>query len=258
MKNAFLRSFWRFTIGNALRLVAKIELVGQENIPTDGPNVVIVNHFSYLDPLILMARLPMNVRFMAAVEMTKIRFMSHLLRVFEGIPVWRGQVDREALKVAATHLENGGNIGVFPEGGIIPELQERVARGEKIVDVPNTKSRLPAILAAPRPGTAYVAVNTDAKLLPIALIGTEQLEGNLKRFPFRRTRVQIKIGKPFGPFAVDPALRGRAKRRELDAFGTVMMQHIAQLLPEQQRGDFTKNCTKTPQTHTQSKIGLPS
>ena len=148
--------------------------------------------------------------------MTRIPFFSHLLKVYEGIPVWRGQVDREALRVAERHLASGGNIGVFPEGGIIPELQARVARGEKIVDVPNTKSRIPAVLAEARPGTAYVAVNSGARILPIAMVGTEKLEGDMKRFSlrealWRRTPVEIRIGKPFGPFVVEEGLRGRAR-----------------------------------------------
>lgn len=238
MVNRFLRLFWRFVIGNGLRLVARIELNGLEHVKGDGPFIIIANHFSYWDPLILMSRLPLRARFMAAVEMTKIPVFSHLLKVFEGIPVWRGQIDRDALKSAESHLANGGNIGVFPEGGIIPELQERVARGEKIVDVPNTKSRIPPILAAARPGTAYVAVNSNAKILPVALIGTEILEQNLKQFPWRRTPIEIRIGPPFGPLAVDSTLRGRAKRRELDKFGDLMMQQLALLLPHDQRGPY--------------------
>lgn len=238
MKNQLLRPFWRFVLGNGLRLVANIKVTGVEHTRGDSAHIVIVNHFSYLDPIILMSRLPMRVRFMAAIEMTRIPFMSHLLDVFEGIPVWRGQVDREALKSAESHLAEGGNIGVFPEGGIIPELQEKVARGEKIVDVPNSKSRIPPILANARPGTAYVAINSDAKILPIAIIGSEQLEGNLQRFRFRRTPIEICIGKPFGPLKVEPTLRGRAKRRELDRLGIEMMQQIANLLPSQQRGPF--------------------
>ena len=258
MSYRFQRIFWRTTLSLALKPFVRVRVSGLEHLEQSGPLIIVCNHFSYWDPIILMSSLPLRVRFMAAIEMTRIPFFSHLLKVFEGIPVWRGQVDREALKVAENHLAAGGNIGVFPEGGIIPELQARVARGEKIVDVPNTKSRIPAVLAEARPGTAYVAVNSDARILPIALVGTEKLEGDLRRFSllraqWRRTQVEIRIGAPFGPFTVEEGLRGRAKRRELDRMGRQMMQHIADLLPEDQRGVYHRTAdsaetTSPPQT----------
>ena len=80
MKNAILRKFWRFTLSNALRPFTKIHVTGLENIEHDGPFIVICNHFSYWDPIILLSKLPLRVRFMAAIEMTRIPFFSHLLR----------------------------------------------------------------------------------------------------------------------------------------------------------------------------------
>lgn len=218
----------------------KITVKGIENLPEEGtmPLVLVANHFSYLDPLILMSRIPRRARFLAAIEMTRIFFFSHILKVFEGIPVWRGKVDRTAMRTSIKHLEDGGILGIFPEGGIIPELQEKVARGEKIVDVPNSKSRLPAVLGNARPGTAYIAAQANAYMLPVAMIGTQNIEANIKRFPWKRTHVTIVIGKPYGPIKVDPALKGRAKRKQLEEYSDLMMSEIAELMPVENRGRY--------------------
>ena len=63
--------------------------------------------------------------------------------------------------------------------------------------------------------------------LPFSVL--KRLEGDLKRLSLQRTPVEIRVGKPFGPLAIDPTLRGRAKRRELDKLGKLMMTHIARL-----------------------------
>ena len=262
MINQFLRSFWRTIITLAMFPFVKVTVKGLENLPEEGkmPLVLVANHFSYLDPLILMSRIPRRARFLAAIEMTKIFFFSHILKVFEGIPVWRGQVDRKAIKTSIRHLEDGGILGVFPEGGIIPELQEKVARGEKIVDAPNTKSRLPAVLANARPGTAYIAAQAEAYMLPVAMIGTQDIENNMKRFPWKRTHVNIVIGKPYGPIKVDPALKGRAKRRALEAYSDEMMASIAELMPVENRGPFVEgvrpksNAFASPLAHQQNNF----
>ena len=240
MVNQMLRAFWRTIITLAMFPFVKVDVEGIENLPEEGemPLVLICNHFSYLDPLILMSRIPRRARFLAAIEMTKIFFFSHILKVFEGIPVWRGQVDRKALRTSIQHLEKGGILGVFPEGGIIPELQEMVARGETIVDVPNSKSRFPAVLGNARPGTAYIATKANAFMLPVAMIGTQNIEGNIKKFPWTRTHVRIVIGKPYGPLVIDPSIKGRKRRRMLEEYSELMMAQIAELMPEEHRGAY--------------------
>lgn len=259
MINQFLRAFWRTVITLVMYPFVKVEVEGLENLPEEGemPLVLIANHFSYLDPLILMSRIPRRARFLAAIEMTKIFFFSHILKVFEGIPVWRGQVDRTALKTSIKHLEKGGILGVFPEGGIIPELQEAVARGEKIVNVANTKSRLPAVLANARPGTAYIAAQANAYMLPVAMIGTQNIEGNVKRFPWKRTYVKIVIGEPYGPMAIDPSIKGRKRRQLLEEYSDLMMAQIAELMPPEHRGAYVDGVRPKINANTQQFFKNP-
>ena len=236
MINQFLRSFWQNSITLIMFAFLKINVKGIENLPKEEmPLILFANHFSYLDPIILTSRVPRRARFLAASQMKKVFFFSHLLKVFKGIPVQRGKVDRDAIKVSINHLKDGGMLGVFPEGGIILELQEKIARGEEIVDIPNTKSRLPAVLGKARVGTAYIAAQANAYMLPIAMNGTQHIEANMKRFPWKRTEVTIVFGKPYGPIEIDPALKGRAKREALEAHSALMMEKIAELMPVENR-----------------------
>jgi len=77
-------------------------------------------------------------------------------------------------------------LGIFPEGG-----------------------NWATVLRFARPGTAYLAAQTGARILPIGLSGLNDI------FPLKfgkRPRVVFRIGKPFGPFRVEG--RGRERRRQ--------------------------------------------
>ena len=87
-----------------------------------------------------------------------------------------------------------------------------------------------------RPGTAYLAAQTGARILPVGLVGLNDV------FPLKlgkRAKIKFQIGKPFGPLKVDG--RGRERRRQLDAHGHQIMRNIAELLPEDKRGSYSDN-----------------
>lgn len=87
-----------------------------------------------------------------------------------------------------------------------------------------------------RPGTAYLAAQTGARILPVGLVGLNDV------FPLKwgkRAKIKFQIGKPFGPLKVKG--RGRERRRQLDEHGHVIMQRIAELLPEKKRGVYSDN-----------------
>jgi hypothetical protein len=60
---------------------------------------------------------------------------------------------------------------------------------------------------------------------------------NIRRW--KRTKVTMHIGPAFGPLTIDPALRGPARRQQIDAYGDEMMRHIAALMPVENRGFYT-------------------
>jgi 1-acyl-sn-glycerol-3-phosphate acyltransferase len=91
------------------------------------------------------------------------------------------------------------------------------------------------VLRPARPGTAYLAVESRAPLLPIGL------DGLLELFPWlgkgRRATVTVRIGKPFGPFEVGG--RRRERREALVAIGDEIMRRIAELIPPERRGVYS-------------------
>lgn len=228
------------------RLLMRIRIVGEENIPrTSGPLIVISNHFSWFDAPLLTVLLPFQPAFLIATESQRMLPVRLFTQIFNGIPIFRGRVDRGALRRALTVLSAGGVLGIFPEGGINPENAAKVARGEQINETYGHTSRLSGQLTHPKPGTALLAVSSNAPILPVALIGTEEVLGNLLRF--RRTPVTIVIGPAFGPLQLDPALQGRDRRQQLHDMAETLMQHIAVLFPPERRGPY-RNMNLNPQS----------
>lgn len=222
-------------------LLLQVKVVGLEHAPTKGPLIVIANHFSWFDAPLLTLYLPFRPVFIVASESQRFWYVRLFLRVFRGIPIWRGRVDRTALQTALELLRRGDVIGIFPEGGIDPRLAERRARGEPITETQGHISRLDAQLTHPEPGTAFLALQSGARILPVALIGTEKILGNV--MSGRRTKVIIHIGQVFDPTTVDLATVDREPqsnkpRRRLDRVADGIMQRIAVLFPPENRGPY--------------------
>ncbi|MEM7128124.1 MAG: lysophospholipid acyltransferase family protein [Chloroflexota bacterium] len=222
-----------------------VKISGEENIPqSDEPLILVANHFSWFDVPLLTALLPLKPVFMVATESRRMLSVRIFMRLFNGIPIWRGQVDRNAFVEAKHVLQHGGVLGVFPEGGIDPEKSSQASRGTVILDSRYTwVSRVSGQLTRPRPGTAFLAVDTDARLLPVGLLGTEKIADevfNWRRLLMRRSRiaVEIKIGPAFGPLTIDPALRGQERRNHINHLADTIMRKIAELFPPEKRGPY--------------------
>lgn len=217
----------------------KLTITGQEHLPDPaaGPLLIIFNHFSWYDAPLLATHFPLPARFMAARELQRRLFFRLCLRAFGAIPIWRGQVDRTALQTALAALQAHQPVAIFPEGGVDPAMTATIAQGVQILDSRGHISRQPAGLIAARPGVAFLAVHSQARILPVAVWGTQHLETNL-RYPWRRTPVTMRIGPAFGPLTVTEERRGPARRAQLDALGDVMMRRLAALMPAEHRGIY--------------------
>ena len=221
----------------ASRLLMSITVVGAENVPSSSePLIVISNHFSWFDAPLLTFQLPFQPAFLIATESQRMLPVRFFTRIFNGIPIFRGQVDRNAWRKALGVLNQGGVLGVFPEGGINPQNAELIARGEQINETYGHTSRLSGELTHPKPGTALLAAQSNARILPVALIGTEQVLGNLLRL--RRTPVTLHIGPAFGPLVLDASLKGQDRRKHIRTQAENLMQHIAVLFPPERRGPY--------------------
>ncbi len=225
------------------RLLFRVTIEGVENAPRSPHNLLVIsNHFSWFDAPILSLLLPFPPAYLIATEAMAKGWIRTFTTIFESIPIWRGQVDRKALTTAVTKLQAGGVVGIFPEGGVMPELAELVASGQQIPELRGNMSRASAQLMRAKAGVALLATMSGAQIMPVALIGSHQLMDNLKQR--RRTPITIRIGPTFGPLTLDPNAKGQARRQQLDDLSDEMMRRIAILFPLENRGYYTDQVTE--------------
>ena len=148
-----------------LSRVFRIEVVGAERIPADGPVILAANHASIWDPFILGVATPREIHYMAKAELFGPRLLAKVMRSLNAFPVERGGGDQAAMSEAGHLLAGGAVLGIFPQGTSKPELQIGWHRG-----------------------AARLALATGAPLVPVRLIGT-------RRLPLP-SRVRIVVGEP--------------------------------------------------------------
>ncbi|MDR0336507.1 MAG: MFS transporter [Planctomycetaceae bacterium] len=115
----FNASFIIFSLRILLHVVYRPKFVGLENIPKEGGALLISNHISLLDGLLLYAASPRNIRFLAFEPMVP-KFFEGCVRETGLIKLLPGNPKRivQALKAAREALKNGEVVGIFAEGGI--------------------------------------------------------------------------------------------------------------------------------------------
>ena len=114
-----LEKFYHFGAKLLVRIVYDCQFKGFENIPKQGPAVIIINHVSYVDGLILNAAMPRDVRYIIAEEVYKQPFVHYFMRLDRAIPIAPNRESvKKALAIASEALQNGEIVGIFPEGQI--------------------------------------------------------------------------------------------------------------------------------------------
>lgn len=211
-RRQFIRRALKSGIAMAFGLLADVKINGRENLPKQGPLIVVGNHFNFLDPLMFIHLLPYPVEFVGGAKMPNAPAATHFLqRLFGVIPTARGTVSRDTLYGAESILEQKGVLAIFPEGG-----------------------SWATVLRPARPGAAFLAVRNAAPILPIGIDGTVGFFKNLRK---GRVPVTLNIGKPFGPLNAQPGRR--PSRDELDEVGHTIMRSIAPLIPPERRGFYS-------------------
>ncbi len=212
-RRRIIRRALRALIRAAFGILSDFRVTGVDNLPSEGPLLVIGNHFSFLDPVALIGSMPYPMEFIGGTVMPNAPgAVSWLARVYGVLPVHRGSVSRDTLNASRKVLQQKGVLGVFPEAGSWAK-----------------------ILRPARPGAAFLASATDARVLPVGLHGLTEFFPRIRRG--RRPQVCLQIGKPFGPFFVSE--RGENDRQRLAEIGHEMMRSIAQLIPAEERGHYS-------------------
>lgn len=161
----------RWFVQTAIHLLFDTRVSGRQNLP-NGNCIIVANHLSWLDHLLLMTVLPAEPRpfLIGASQSICSPFKDWLVRTFGGVvPVTRGAqwIGKDAYKLPLLILEAGASLVLFPEGDV---------------------SKVEGEMLPFKRGIGHYILQANYPILPIALSGLREL--------YWRKRIQVVIGKP--------------------------------------------------------------
>ncbi|MCW5940296.1 MAG: 1-acyl-sn-glycerol-3-phosphate acyltransferase [Fimbriimonadaceae bacterium] len=104
-----------------LGLMAPIRVKGWRKVPRDGPLLIIANHQSNTDPVVVQYACRRHIRFLARRDLFTTGAMGKFMRWFGAVPIKQGAPDKTALRTAIELIESGEAVGIFPEGRLSPD-----------------------------------------------------------------------------------------------------------------------------------------
>lgn len=188
-----LYNFARMICRLVLVIMRRWEVRGAGNMPATGGVVLVANHLSYWDPIVVGGAVNRQVHFMAKFELFKIPVLGPFISLMGSFPVRRDRPDRNAIRTAVKLLQEGKVVGVFPEG-------TRNSSGE---------------LMKPHLGAAMLANRAGVPILPVAVSGSRGVFG----------KVKVHVGEPF-------LCQGdtKASKADLEKASDQAMEQIASML----------------------------
>ncbi len=202
----FIRGFFRLV----LRIVARIQVSGLENIPAEGPALIVANHLGDADWVVGIAFSKRHADTFVKAELHDFPVLGKVLDAYGVIWVHRGQPDRRAIRAALDGFKEGRLISIAPEG----------------------RESLTGALEEGTGGAAYLAYKAKVPIVPVTFTGTENklVLSNLKQL--HRTQITLTIGAPFN-------LDDYPSRHEAIDHGThKIMRMLAAQLPIEYQGVY--------------------
>lgn len=200
----------RFFIRLAGRIIMPIffqlDINGMDNFPRKGPLLVVGNHTAAMEAVMLNIYSRRPIEMLSAAD-TPGEWITELVADLYGvIPLHRGSYDRAAMRNALDVLQQGGFIGLFPEGGIWQEGKKKAL-----------------------PGIAWLSVQSGSPVLPIGFNDTSgALNAALK---FERPKLVMQVGQVIKPAKIPP---GQSRKEYLQLYADQVMEAVHQLVPHDQ------------------------
>ncbi|WP_423407253.1 lysophospholipid acyltransferase family protein [Heyndrickxia sp. MSNUG] len=187
-------SFARSVVNALLKPIYRIEVIGKENIPSEGGVLLCANHIANLDPPVVGITATRPVHFMAKDELFSVPVLGKIVSKVNAFPVKRGMSDREALRKGLGILKEGKVLGLFPEG-------TRSKTGE---------------MGKGLAGAGFFALRSEAYVVPCAIIG-----------PYKAfTKLRVVYGKPIDMDSV------RANKVNAEQATDLIMSEIQKLITQ--------------------------
>ena len=198
-----------------VRVLCRLDVGGAGDFPASGAYVLATNHLHVLDTPIVFALLTRPAVFLVSTHMKGFRIANWFLsRVANTIWVSRGEGDLQAIEAALAVLRSGGVVAIAPEGKI---------------------SRNGGLLKG-QTGTAYLATQTGAPVLPAVAYGQERALSCW--LSLRRVPVHVRVG------TLQRLPAGQATSKQLESYTESIMIALATMLPEEYRGFYGRSARK--------------
>jgi 1-acyl-sn-glycerol-3-phosphate acyltransferase len=195
-----------------LEAMCRIEKQALTKVPFNGPIIAYANHIGMVEvPILFTELLPRPVTGVAKIESWDNWFLNWIFKMWEIIPIRRGEADMEAMHKMLNALKKGYVLGLSPEG---------------------TRSQSHALLRA-HPGVVVLALKSGSPIIPIAHWGGENFSHNLKHF--KRTDFHIRCGRMIYLDAKGQKVTKEVRQQMVDE----LMYQIASLLPKEYRGAYS-------------------
>lgn len=149
------------------KLFFKLKVEGLENLPQKSNFIIVANHNSYLDPLVMMVAIPQRIYAIAMRMLYKMKWLRWFLEINGALSA--GSASEKAMNL----LLRNKNVGIFPEGGI--------SHNGELMEF--------------RRGAAQLAIRTGRPVVPCAILGTFKALPVTSSIP-KFVPLKVKIGKP--------------------------------------------------------------
>jgi len=166
----------------AMTLGFSLRTEGRGNMPAAGPVLVVANHQSYLDPLLVGLAVHRHLCYLSRKTLFHNPVFARLIRSFNAVPIDQEGVGKEGIKTTLRQLNLGQAVVIFPEG-------ERTETG---------------VMSEMRPGVHLLIRRAEAPVLPVGIAGAFEAWPRTRAYPLPaplflpagKSTIAVSVGKP--------------------------------------------------------------